>query len=200
MRTILALGFAIILLAPAPAAQDWTPLVATLQRSVVPIEFVINARTRREDKDVTLIGTAAHCEAAKMWADQAEAVVVAKNTEKDLLVLATEPLDRPALPLATNNPKVGETVASFGYGMGLEKPLFRIAHVSAETFIPYEGIGGPLFFLDGAYVPGQSGGPTVNLAGEVVMMVQRTTNAVGIGVGAETMRSKMGRYWEKRKP
>jgi hypothetical protein len=34
----------------------------------------------------------------------------------------------------------------------------------------------------------------------VVMMVQRTTNAVGIGVGAETMRSKMGRYWEKRKP
>jgi S1-C subfamily serine protease len=47
---------------------------------------------------------------------------------------------------------------------------------------------------------GQSGGPAINAAGEVVMMVQRTTSAVGIGVGAETIRARMGRYFEKPKP
>jgi hypothetical protein len=40
----------------------------------------------------------------------------------------------------------------------------------------------------------------VNEAGEVVMMVQRGTQSVGIGVGAETIRSKVGRYFGKPKP
>lgn len=186
---------------------DWAGLVKELQKSVVAIErdgngtsctgFVINSRIRKDDNDLTYVLTAAHCEAVKLWADQAEAKVVAKNTDKDLLVLSVDRLDRPALKLAQDNPKVGDQVASLGYGMGLEKPLFRIAHVSAETYIPYEGIGGPIFFLDGAYVGGQSGGPTVNVLGEVVMIVQRSTPATGIGVGAETIRSRVGRYWEK---
>jgi S1-C subfamily serine protease len=192
---------------PATHAADWTALVKDLQKSVVTIErddngtsctgFVINARARKDDNDLTYVLTAAHCEAAKLWADQAEAKVVAKNSEKDLLVLAVDRLERPALKLSQNNPQVGEDCASFGYGMGLEKPLFRIAHISAETYIPYEGIGGPLFFIDGAFVGGQSGGPVVNVAGEVIMIVQRSSAATGIGVGAETIRSKIGRYWEK---
>jgi S1-C subfamily serine protease len=210
MRGVCAVVAACLIWAGSIQAADWSALVSTLQKSVVAIErdskgvsctgFVINSKTRRDDADVTLVLTAAHCESPKMWADQAEAKVVAKNTEKDLMVLAVEPLERTALKMASANPKVGETVASFGYGMALEKPLFRIAHVSAETYIPYEGIGGPLFFVDGAFVGGQSGGPTVNAAGEVVMMVQRTTSAVGIGVGAETIKDRMGRYWEKPKP
>jgi hypothetical protein len=39
----------------------------------------------------------------------------------------------------------------------------------------------------------------VNEAGEVVMMVQRGSGTVGMGVGAETIRSKAGRYLEKPK-
>src|SRR5687767_15168092 len=153
------LGFIVLGLGAAPHAADWAALVKALSKSVVAIErddkgvsctgFVINSKIRKDEDDVTYVLTAAHCEAPKLWADQAEAKVVAKNTEKDLMVLAVEPLERPALKLAKNNPKVGETVASFGYGMALEKPLFRIAHVSAETHIPYEGIGGPIFFVDG---------------------------------------------------
>jgi S1-C subfamily serine protease len=188
-------------------ATDWPALVKALEKSVVTIErddkgtsctgFIINAKGRRDDEDVDFVLTANHCFAEKLYADQAEANVVARNTEKDLLVLAIEDSGRPAMKLAQDNPKVGEELASFGYGLGLEKPLFRIAHVSAETYIPYEGIGGPIFFVDGAFVGGQSGGPCVNAAGEVVMVVQRSTPATGIGVGAETLRQRVGRYWEK---
>jgi S1-C subfamily serine protease len=210
MRRVLLpiMGIISLNLGTAHARTDWSALVKDLTKSVVTIErddngtsctgFVINSKARdKDDHDVDYILTAAHCEAAKLWADQAEAKVVAKNTEKDLLVLAVENTDRPAMKLAADNPKVGDQVASFGFGLGLEKPLFRIAHVSAETYIPYEGIGGPIFFVDGAFVGGQSGGPTVNGAGEVVMIVQRSTPATGIGVGAETLRQKIGRYWEK---
>jgi S1-C subfamily serine protease len=201
------LGIIILGLGAAPHAADWPALVKALEKSVVTIErddkgtsctgFIINAKGRRDDEDVDFVLTANHCFAEKLYADQAEANVVARNTEKDLLVLAIEDSGRPAMKLAQDNPKVGEELASFGYGLGLEKPLFRIAHVSAETYIPYEGIGGPIFFVDGAFVGGQSGGPCVNAAGEVVMVVQRSTPATGIGVGAETLRQRVGRYWEK---
>jgi S1-C subfamily serine protease len=208
MRVLLsAVGLLVLSLGTVHARADWSSLVKELAKSVVAIErddkgtsctgFVINSRVKKDDEDLDYVLTAAHCEAAKLWADQAEAKIVAKNTEKDLLVLSVENTDRPAMKLAQEDPKVGDAVASLGYGLGLEKPLFRIAHVSAETYIPYEGIGGPIFFVDGAFVGGQSGGPTVNAAGEVVMIVQRSTPATGIGVGAETMRSKIGRYWEK---
>jgi S1-C subfamily serine protease len=209
MRRVLVpvLGAIVLFSGSAHARTDWATLVRELAKSVVAIElddrgtsctgFIINSKTRRDDEDVTLVLTANHCYAEKIYADQAEATVVARNTEKDLMVLAVEVLDKPALRLAKDNPKVGDEISSFGYGLGLEKPLFRIAHISAETYIPYEGIGGPLFFVDGAFVGGQSGGPCVNAAGEVVMMVQRTTTSVGIGVGAETIRQRMGRYFEK---
>jgi S1-C subfamily serine protease len=208
MRVLLSvLGLLVLSLGTVHARTEWPSLVKDLAKSVVAIErdtngtsctgFIINAKVKKEDETLTYVATAAHCEAAKLWADQAEARVVAKNTEKDLLVLSVEHLDKPALKLAQDNPKVGEQVASFGYGYGLEKPMLRMTYISAETYIPYEGIGGPLYLTDATFVRGQSGGAVVNGAGEVVMMVQRGTASVGIGVGAETMRSKIGRYWEK---
>jgi S1-C subfamily serine protease len=68
-----------------------------------------------------------------------------------------------------------------------------------KTYIPEGGIGGPLMATDISFVPGMSGGPVVNEKGEVVMMVQMGTSMVGFGVGAETIRDKVGRYLEKPK-
>jgi S1-C subfamily serine protease len=202
------LGIIILGLGAAPHAADWPALVKALEKSVVTIErndagvsctgFIINSRAKdKDDDDVDYVLTAAHCEAAKLWADQSVATIIAKNKEKDLIVLSIEDSDRPALKLAKENPKVGDEAASFGYGYGLERPLFRLTHISAETYIPYDGIGGPLFMTDATFVPGQSGGCVVNAAGEVVMMVQMGTNSVGMGVGADTLRQKVGKYWEK---
>jgi hypothetical protein len=154
-----------IALALIMALADWSGVADTLSKSVVYIEskggsctgFVINAKATNKDKeDVDYILTAAHCEGAELYADQTAAHVLWKDTKKDLMVLEVANLDRPALKLAKDNPKIGEDVASYGYGWGLERPMFRTAHVS-----------------DGG--------------------------GVGIGVGAETMKSKIGRYCEKPK-
>ena len=209
MRVLLPIvGFVLFGLGTAHARTEWYTLVKTLEKSVVTIErndagtsctgFVINSRAKdKDDHDVDYVLTAAHCEAVNLWADQSVATVIAKNKDKDLLVLSIEDSDRPALKLAKDNPIVGQEAASFGYGYGLERPLFRLTHISAETYIPYDGIGGPLFMTDATFVGGQSGGPVINELGEVVMMVQLGTNSVGMGVGAETIRSRVGKYFEK---
>lgn len=191
------------------AAADWSPIADKLAKSIVYIEttsgsctgFVVNAKATNKDKeDVDYILTAAHCDGPEMYADQTLAHVLFKDTKKDLMVIEVADLDRPALTLAKSNPKIGDEVASFGFGWGLERPMFRTAHVSDDdTYIPENGIGGPLIVIDAQFVPGQSGGPVVNAAGEVALMVQRGGGGVGIGVGAETMRSKMGRYLQKPK-
>src|SRR5688572_4333579 len=170
--TLPAIGFVFLALGTAQARTDWAALVKALEKSVVTIErndagvsctgFVINSRAKDKEEDVDYVLTAAHCEATKLWADQSVATVIAKNKEKDLIVLSIPDSERPAMKLAQDNPKVGDEVASFGYGYGLEKPLFRLTHISAETYIPYEGIGGPLFMTDATFVNGQSGGPVIN--------------------------------------
>lgn len=204
MRFLLPFAAALSLAFPPPDA--WAPTAALLSKSVVYLEskagsctgFVVHANARgKEKEDVDYILTAAHCEGEELFADQTVTRVLWKDTKKDLMVLEVADLGRPALRLAKENPKVGDEVASFGYGWGLERPMFRTAHVSDDnTYIPEGGIGGPFIVIDAQFVSGQSGGPVVNHAGEVVMMVQRGGQGVGIGVGAEIMRGKMGRYLE----
>lgn len=201
MRTILT--FILLCVAPVFAA-DWESTVARLARAAVYVEnstgsctgFVINAAARKGDKDFVL--TAAHCDGEKLYAAHVPATVVFKDTKKDLLVLEVDDLDRPALALATTNPKTGDEIASYGYGYGLERSMFRIAHVSdTGMFIPEEGIGGPFIVIDAAFISGMSGGPVVNASGDVVLIVQRGGEGVGIGVGADIIREAVGRYFQK---
>ncbi len=205
-RWILYVGVIVVCLpAPMLSATQWTAVVDLLAKSTVYLEtaggtctgFVINTIEKKERKR-THIATAAHCEADKLYADQTPAVVVYKDTKKDLMVLEVDDLERPALRLAKTDPKVGDLVASYGYGYSLERPMFRVAHISDDkTYIHTDNIGGPFFVLDAAFVGGQSGGPVVNEAGEVVMIVQRASDRVGLGVGADTIKSKIGRYFAK---
>jgi S1-C subfamily serine protease len=208
MKRIAAFGIAVWLSAVPSFATDWSPLATKLTKSVVYIEtnkgsctgFVINAAAGK-DGDQDYILTAAHCDGDKLYADGADAKVVYKDVKKDLMVLVVNNLDRPALTLAKDNPKPGEELMSFGYGYGFERPMLRITHVADDdTHIDQEGIGGPFIVTDATFVGGQSGGPVINVNGEVAMIVQRGSNAVGFGVGAEVMKSKVGRYFEKSKP
>jgi len=210
MRAVLSVLTAVIVTAATVAAADWATLADKLAKSVVYIEtksgsctgFVIDAEATNKDKQsVDRVMTAAHCEGAELFVDQTVAVVLWKDTKKDLMVLEVPDLGRPAVLLAKENPKIGDAVASYGYGWGLERPMFRTAHVSDDdTYIPEDGIGGPFIVIDADFVGGQSGGPVINAAGEVVLIVQRGGDGVGIGVGAEVMRAKAGRYFAKPKP
>lgn len=181
------------------ASPDWRIAAEKIAKSAVFIEsqggsctgFVID-----NDRDYVL--TAAHCDGEKLFADQSPAKVVHKDAKKDLLVVHIDDLDRPALKLAKDNPRTGDEVASFGYGYGLERPMFRVTHISDDKiYIPYEGIGGPLMAVDTTFVPGQSGGPVINADGEVVMIVQLGTPMVGFGVGAEVIKDRIGKYFSK---
>jgi S1-C subfamily serine protease len=191
---------------PSMTMQDWTTVVELLAKATVYIEtkgggctgFVINTVLDKDDDKKTRLLTAAHCEGEQMYADQTPTKVLFKDTKKDLMILETDDLERPALKLASGDPKVGDLVASYGYGYSLERPMFRVAHVSDDkTYVSENGIGGPLFMLDAAFVPGQSGGPVVNAAGELVMIVQLATDRVGLGVGAEVIKAKVGRFFAK---
>jgi S1-C subfamily serine protease len=184
---------------PTMASTDWRLAAEKVARSAVFIEskegsctgFVID-----NDRDYVL--TAAHCDAKDLFVDQSPAKVISKDVKKDLMVVHIDDLDRPALKLAKDNPKTGDEVASFGYGYGLERPMFRVTHISDDKiYIPYEGIGGPLVAVDATFVPGQSGGPVVNVEGDVVMVVQLGTPIVGFGVGAETIKDKVGKYFQR---
>lgn len=187
------------------AQVGWAPVAEKLSRSVVFLQnddgsctgFVIHTSWgEKHDKDLVL--SAAHCYGLGLYVDQEPAKVVSIDKQKDLLVLEIDDTGRPALRLAKSNPKQGDSVASFGYGYGLERPMLRITTIADDnTYIPENGIGGPLMVTDAAFVSGQSGGPCVNAAGEVVMIVQRASGAVGLGVGAETIKSKTGKYWEQ---
>jgi S1-C subfamily serine protease len=194
------IAFALLLL-----LTDWPSTAETLNKSVVTVisadgsctGFVVNAHAKN-DKDYIL--TAAHCDGKDLYADHAVAKVIWKDAKKDLLILEVDDLDRPAVSFAPKNPIQGEEIASLGYGMSLEQPMFRLAHVSNAAIAVPEIEGGPFVMIDAAFVPGQSGGPVVNAAGEVVSIVQRASGLVGIGVGTEQIRSAIKRYLEKPKP
>lgn len=209
MKRVVALVVALFLsmsvLAPQVRATDWASVVKDVEKSIVFIEigdqgsctgFII-------DQVRKYVLTAAHCSPGEhdiLWVDRVTAKVISRDTKKDMLVVEVKDLDplRTALKLASSNPVIGTEVLSAGYGMGLERPFFRQAHVQDDqTMIPEGGVGGPFISLDAAFVGGQSGGPVVNIAGEVVMIVQRASNTVGIGVGVEIIRERMGRFFGK---
>jgi S1-C subfamily serine protease len=208
MRKILS-TVALVSLLAAPALAQWQPLAAQVEKSIVTIGqtdthctgFVINDQAKSKDenkKDVDYILTADHCDTKDLLADNTPARVIYKDAKKDLLVLEVDDTERPALKLAKEDPKIGDEVASYGYGFALERPMFRVTHIADDkTYIPEEGIGGPFIVTDAVFVGGQSGGPVVNTQGEVVMIVQRGGSGVGLGVGAEVIKAKAGKYFAK---
>jgi S1-C subfamily serine protease len=183
-------------------ADNWKGASERVTKSVVYIEneegscsgFVI-------DTERKLVMTAAHCDSEKgtIWIDRTVADIVSKDTKKDLAVFHVKDLDpsHPALALADKNPSVGDEVASVGFGFGLERAQFRVAVVSDNAML-VEELSGPFVAVNISFTPGQSGGPVVNEAGKVVAIVQRGDNGtLGFGVGADTIRERMGRFFHQ---
>ncbi len=189
----------LLVAAVSVAAADWTAIVPSFKDSVV--EIAIGERGACTgwviDNNRDFVMTAAHCDVENatlsLFADNMKAEVRAKDAKHDLMVLYVKDIDRPALKLAKNDPKVGDEVASFGYGFALERPLFRVTHISAADIAIERA---RYFVTDANFVPGMSGGPVFNQKGEVVMIVQMGSNVgLGLGVGAETIEDRMGRFF-----
>jgi S1-C subfamily serine protease len=202
MRQLVAVVMAAVVWMPTIGATDWEAVAKKANESVVFVQakgtkctgFVINSAAKG-DKDY--IQSAAHCAGEEIFADSMLARIIFKDTQHDLMVLEVDDTERPALRLAATNPKTGQEIASLGFGYALARPMFRTAHVSDDAAEMPDIEGGPFIMIDAAYVGGQSGGPCVNLAGEVVSIVQMGNTVMGLGVGAERIRKRAGRYYEK---
>lgn len=206
IRAIFVVAVLLLTMFPLrPSANDWSAVVKQVEKSVVWANvgdeggctaFLIN-----QEKHYLL--TAAHCapnEHGVLWVDSVPAKVIFYDKKRDLMVVQAEDIDptRPALKLAAKNPAIGQDVMSIGFGFALERPFFRQAHIQDDKMAVPGVDGGPFVSTDSAFVPGQSGGPVVNMAGEVVLIVQRGDGGTtGLGVGAETIRERVGRFFGK---
>jgi len=98
-----------------------------------------------------------------------EARLVARDREIDLALLEIEARDLPALPVAEGLPRVGEMVFTFGHPWG-QRGSVSGGIVSAIAAAQAGGRRGglPIIRSDAPLAPGNSGGPLVNGAGELV--------------------------------
>lgn len=190
------------IMAPLSAVSPWNAVAEKLQKSlalvVVGQEGYCTAFSINEKEDYVL--TANHCfgqdiEGKDLTVDNAPAKLVAKDQKKDLMVLYVKGLDKPAVHMAKENPRIGDEMASYGFGFALSKPLFRVTHASASDTEEAPNA----IITDTDFIPGQSGGPVVNENGDLVMIVQAGTQGLGLGVGVETIKKSMGRYFETAK-
>lgn len=204
MKRIIAciLLAAFFVLAPLAANSKWTLISNTLEESVYFLEVLAGTTVQGSctafmvDDAKHHVMTAAHCDGEKILVDGTAAYRVWKDERKDLMVLRASGVTGPNIKLAPADPDRGDEVASMGYGAGLVDPLFRIAHVS-NTGLDIEGLSGPFIMIDAGFVGGQSGGPVVNDKGELVMIVQRGNESLGIGVGVEIIKDRAGKYFAK---
>lgn len=200
-RVLLALFLLPFTFMPVAAANDsWAGTIEKLKKALVYIEsenggcsgFVVDAARK-------YVQTAAHCADKELWVDRVSAITISKDSQEDLMILEVKDLDpsRETLRLAAEDPEIGLEVMSAGYGYALKRPFFRKAMVS-DNGVMIPEIGGPFIGVDSGFIGGQSGGPVVNINGEVVAIVQRASDKLGIGVSASVMRERMGRFWAQK--
>jgi S1-C subfamily serine protease len=173
---------------------SWTVVAEQLKASVVEITDFCSGVVI----DAEVVLTAAHCsgeDTPELFVDLLPAEVMAKDVKYDFLVLRVKGLERPALKLAAENPTLGQEVASFGFGNGAEEGMFRRAYISTVDGT----VNGkkPIVITDAAFVPGQSGGPLVNAAGEIVALVQLSSDRMGAGRGAHEIRKRVGKFFAR---
>lgn len=110
------------------------------------------------------------------------AMVVGTDPGHDLALLQVDASSLPALPwIKAEDVELGEEVRAFGFpltaalGSSLKVTRGTISGVEKEE-------GAPVFQIDSAVNPGNSGGPLVNDRGEVVgVVVARFEEALGVG-------------------
>lgn len=98
----------------------------------------------------------------------------ARVVKKDILLAlldVSEPLQRPILKLAADEPKLGALIIAFGFVDMRGTKLTLQRHVA--------GANDGYTFVDGPLESGMSGGPAVNEAGELVGINQAANTVAG---------------------
>ena len=109
--------------------------------------------------------------------ERVEAAVIGHNAERDVAVLRlAEPIEGATLlPIAAEQPRVGEEVAAIGHPRGLPLAMTVGRVTSMNGDFDFSGTGDDivenLIQTDSVVAPGSSGGPLVNQRGEAIGVV-----------------------------
>lgn len=198
-RALLACSLAAVTFAPLHAGSDPWPGVAKRAASAIVSVKTDDGSCSGSVIDVArkYVLTAEHCAGTNIFADRVAATIVSKDSDEDLMILKVPELDpaRTALTLAARNPEIQVQVLSCGFGYALKRPFWRSARIT-DTEIVVPGLTSTFIGTDAPFIGGMSGGPVLDVAGNIVAIVQRGDGgALGIGVGAETIRDRMGRFF-----
>ena len=186
------------------AKATWEKATKKVQQSLVYIQsgpgvctgFVIDEVRR-------YVMTAAHCapehEGTTIWADRGISRIVGFDRNKDMMVLQVEELDpsRRALKLAKKESRSQEKIVAIGYANGLERPTIVWATVLSRSVMVWGVSGNPYMAVRPTFIRGQSGGPAVNINGDVVLIIQLGSDGanVGFGTSAKVIKERMGRFF-----
>ncbi|MEW6405338.1 MAG: trypsin-like peptidase domain-containing protein [Chloroflexota bacterium] len=97
-----------------------------------------------------------------------EAKLIARNPDMDLALLSIPATNLPALAPSFTVPRVGELVFAFGHPWGNRNIVTRGIVSAVLTAHTRSGDSWPVIRSDATLAPGNSGGPLVNAAGDVV--------------------------------
>jgi len=136
----------------------------------------------------TTILTANHCVGKEMRGDGQPLFVIRTSPDLDLALLAGQTRGKTILTLRTDPLHRGDDLLGMGYGFAFQQPTITYNKVMLLDYSPTPDLA-PGIFVFGAFIPGMSGGPVVDQAGAVAMIVQRVNAAIGYGVDANTIRA-----------
>lgn len=129
--------------------------------------------------------TAAHCYGANMTVDGSKAAVILMDVDKDLMVLLADDT-RPSLILRAAPLTYLESAIGLGYGYSWLFPTITWHRALMFHYSPFKGVW-PGTWFQGGFIGGMSGGPVIDVDGQVVGICQRGNEQSGYGVGVDVI-------------
>jgi len=132
--------------------------------------------------------TANHCIGDNMLVDGYAAHLIKGDKYYDLAVLNVTESKRSVLPLRDITPILSEELIGVGYGNGWIFPIAMHERVLIGSYAPTQSV--PVGIItQGGYIGGMSGGPIIDLYGNVVGVIQQSNNGLGYGVGTTIIKA-----------
>lgn len=181
-----------VLFAPVSAHTEWGSVMHRVRPSLALLTFVsyrphpltgemVEVPSSCTAWSIRFDGTfvsAAHCAPGRDHkVDGYDAEIMTTDKDLDILILRVPGLKKPALTFG-DNPKLGQMVATYGYGYGTEDPLVLVGYI-ANPQHTYPEEAGEWMTLDHPFIGGMSGGPIVNESGQVVGVASQSNERTG---------------------
>ena len=203
VKTIIAaLGLITVLLTPISVwSFDWSGIYEKVrEQHVVGLQIETNGLCTGVVVKASTVLTAAHCvipqfpdgalaqsvQIVDTFGQKTSATVLKANVDLDLALLIGNTPNKFPIILANVSPNVGTEVAALGYHTNTLRPDMTVSHIMQK--FP------ALILVDNLHQFGYSGGPLINLAGELVgiNVQQIPRDGAGVSMSIEIVRWFLG--------